>query len=357
MTQTPAPEPVSVDDILRTAHDWRYLLNSPKATDGDRATFEAWLAADPRHADLYDHAVTFWSALDHLSKDDLNDRLLRPTLRERITSLTDCAYRLFTSMNPRLAAGGALAATAAVAFLVLSNMQFLSGPAGLVEPAIAHYSSETGEVKSITLSDGTLVTLGAGSVIQATYSDRARRVRLVDGVALFDVVSDPDRPFSVDAGKLTATALGTIFEVRSAANVFRVAVAEGEVVVSHPLVIDGTATAFISRKSLTPGQQIAATAGDGMKAAASVDVVSVGAWREDRLIYNGATLAELVADINRYSSKQIEIAEDSLFVSELKIRGAFNAGDIDGMLSVLEEVHPVTIDRREHGIVRIRAKG
>ena len=74
------------------------------------------------------------------------------------------------------------------------------------------------------------------------------------------------------------------------------------------------------------------------------------------MIYNGATLAELVADANRYTSKRIEITEEASFVSGLKIRGAFNARDIDGMLSVLEDVHPVVIDRRDPDIVRVRAR-
>ena len=82
----------------------------------------------------------------------------------------------------------------------------------------------------------------------------------------------------------------------------------------------------------------------------------VGEWRSDRLVYETATLAELVADANRYTNARVEFSAGSEFVSAYKISGAFNGHDIDGMLTTLEAIHPVEIDRSEPGVTRIRAK-
>lgn len=357
MTDMASLKPRSAGKILRDAHDWRLRVNSPEATDSDRAAFEDWRRADPQHADIYDQAVTFWSALGHLSKDDLDDTLLRPTWRERMSAAAVSLTTPFTSFKGRITAGATALAACAVLFIVIGNAPFSTfAPIETAEPVSIRYSSAVGENKAIILDDGTRVTLGPASAIEAVYSGQARTVQFISGAALFDVVSDPERPFSVYADSLIATALGTAFEVRTAAGVMRVAVAEGAVAVRYPLIVNGKPTALETKKSLVAGQQVAATLSQGMEPVTPIDVAHVGAWRNDRLIYNGATLAELVSDANRYSTTPIEIAEDAHAVAGLKVRGAFNARDIDGMLSVLEEIHPVIIERDDDKVTRLRAK-
>ena len=208
----------------------------------------------------------------------------------------DDASALFDSLKVR----GALAAAAVVA--LIASLLPPPGPVLAPEPVLASYSSQIGETKRVTLEDGTQAILGAATQIQAAFGPGTRVVRLSGGAAFFEVVADPDRPFSVEAGDLTATAIGTQFDVRSNAGVFRVAVAEGTVRVSYPFTIGGKATSLRSRRNLTAGQEVAATQQQGLRTVEAIDAGKVGAWRQGRLVYLGATVAELVADANRYSA-------------------------------------------------------
>lgn len=105
------------EDILQAAHDWLLVLEDPQATEVDRARFRQWLAADPRHADVYDRAVTFRAAFARLSRDDFDDYIHHPSPRERLAALLDDVSSLFDSLKVRVALGGALAAAAVVALI------------------------------------------------------------------------------------------------------------------------------------------------------------------------------------------------------------------------------------------------
>ena len=344
---------LSLDDISRAAHDWRALLSSPDAEDEDRRAFEAWLAADVRHEEAYDRAVTLWAAYDHLHKNDIDEDLMRPTAMERWSLLIERIRSTLAARRLRLAAAAVAIAIIATP-VILTVVSESEKPAAVSEPAIAMYSTETGETMTVTLDDGTKATLGALTEIETALSGDARRVLLKSGAAFFEVSHDEARPFSVRAGDLTAKALGTAFDVRNNGGVMRIAVADGEVEVAYPFVLFGWQTPLKTRETLEVGQQIAATVDDGLRSIQSVPADQVGAWRDDWLFYDDATLNELIADANRYDSRRIVLADGSRTLGKLTITGSFSGADIDAMLSMLSQSFPVTIDRRNAGTVLIR---
>src|SRR3546814_3423601 len=58
------------------------------------------------------------------------------------------------------------------------------------------YRTGTGEMRNVTLSDGSSVTLDTGSAIAVNYGDGRRGVRLLAGRAWFDVANDESQPFT-----------------------------------------------------------------------------------------------------------------------------------------------------------------
>ncbi|MEO0399551.1 MAG: FecR domain-containing protein [Pseudomonadota bacterium] len=341
--------------IRKTAHDWQVRINNFEISDAERAAFEKWINADPRHEDAYERASTISSAMGRLSRDDIDERFAEIGSEDRIFALSNVAIG---GLNARLfqvaAAGAVLAAMSVVAIPTI----FGGGdtPDAIEAVVSVTFVSAIGESREITLNEGTKVTLGAASEIAVSILSNARDVELLRGAAFFDVASDPTRPFTVTADRLTAKALGTQFDVRRSGGVTRVAVAEGRVEVGYPMLIDGEASDFVTRRPLSAGTQIAAIDGDGLQSTVSVNIGRVGEWRSDRLVYESASLAELVADANRYANARVEFTIGSEYVSAYKISGAFNGRDIDGMLNTLEAIHPVEIDRSEPDVIRIRAK-
>ena len=78
-------------------------------------------------------------------------------------------------------------------------------------------STSIGENKTITLSDGTKVTLNANTTFSypEKFSEESRDVSL-QGEAFFDVAHNPEKPFKVATGNgMNIQVLGTVFNVKS----------------------------------------------------------------------------------------------------------------------------------------------
>ena len=96
------------------------------------------------------------------------------------------------------------AALAALAFwlaIPASRIQAMATPAG--------------QRASLTLSDGSLVELNAGTSVSIETTRTERHVRLGDGEAYFVVTKDKTRPFIVDTSAGSVRVTGTIFDVRT----------------------------------------------------------------------------------------------------------------------------------------------
>lgn len=341
--------------LSRAAHEWRDRIHGEGATDADREAFKLWLMQDIRHEEAYDRAVTFWAAYDHLQAEDIDRDLMPPPESARHSILPDKTKALFRRVPFRIAATAfILAAIAAPSTLFLSPR---NDPAPIIsQPALASYSTDIAETRIVTLDDGTIATLGALTEIEVSISAQGRSIRLRGGAALFDVEPDPSRPFSVLAGELTATALGTEFDVRNNGGVFRVAVAEGRVEVVYPSVADGAQSAAQTRRTLSAGQEVSATAETGLRDIHDVSADAVGEWRHEKLVYDGATLAELVADANRYDERDIILTENAQELAQQTITASFDATRTDRMLRMVAMSYPVEIDTSDPGVVRVSAR-
>ncbi|MEM9617960.1 MAG: FecR domain-containing protein [Pseudomonadota bacterium] len=343
------------EEILTAAHQWMLRLEAPDATAKDQSDFERWLAANPRHRDIYDQALTFREALVRMSKDDLESDIAKRSGAERFTALLD-ALRDGASNVRFQVAGGALATIAVIAVFAVPIFDSPLETEPELALSITEYANAVGETKIIDLNDGTRVTLGAASVMTTRYSDEKRLVELASGTAYFEVMADKDRPFTVKAGNLTATALGTSFDVRRGENTFSVTVAEGSVEVGYPLTLSGNSTSMISRKTVTVGEQVTASLENGLRSITPIDADKVGAWREDRLVYTGETLAEVIFDANRYSTIPIKFAEGSERLKGLRLRGVFRGSDIDRLLMNITQLHPIEIDKSDPSTLLLREK-
>lgn len=340
--------------MVRSAQEWRDRLQNGSVSDEELAVFEAWLAADVRHQQVYEQAEIYWAAFGHFDPGDVEARHRRLpvllSLRSFLNQAIDWAVR------PQIGFAAA-AALGLVALPFLLNIASQPAPSvEQAEPDVAFYYSETPEIKTLSLEDGSIVTLGPDTQIETAFYPNRRVVNMKNGAAFFDVAPDSKRPFSVNSEQLTVTAIGTAFEVRSNGGVRRVVVAEGAVEVAHPLVVEGRASSLLSRKELVAGQQIAATNEKGLRTIEAIESERVAAWRDGMLIYKGATLGEIVADANRYSAKQIVLENVPENISSTEINVSFRVTDIDGMIVALPDLYPISIDRSDDDTVIIRPR-
>jgi transmembrane sensor len=154
----------------------------------------------------------------------------------------------------------------------------------------ADFSTGTGEVKIVTLEDGSRVQLNADTAIAKDFSGGRRRLTLIKGEAWFEVASDPPRPFIVEAEGGATTALGTSFDI--ATETARTDVT----VTAHRVAVENAG----ARQSVNEGQQTAYGPGLSVLAPYAVDPDGVTAWRRGKLIFQDRPLGEVIKALNHY---------------------------------------------------------
>lgn len=323
-----------VDPIEETAREWAVLLNSGHANDQQKLVLQRWVDENPLHKAAYQR---FELLLGDLSTVDSLDRLQSPRSRtlKRVSSF---------------AAPMAIAAAIAIVAVLFQGF----GVSGSFDSEERAVETQIAEIRDLVLPDGSVVTLGARSRIETDFSKDIRLVRLLDGEAFFDVESDPDRPFYVAVDDRVIRVVGTQFAVRRSESIFRVTVAEGIVEVieaATPLAAERKRET-IEQDVLFAGDQIVVAKETDHKTLSDVEPDEAGAWRRGWLSYHDASLAEIVADANRYDARTITLA--SVELAEIRVTAAFGADDIDQFVSALTASHEISADYSQPNVILLR---
>jgi transmembrane sensor len=207
------------------------------------------------------------------------------------------------------------------------------------------YRTPVGGLASVPMADGSKVTLNTDSEIRVAVTQKERRIDLRQGEAFFDVAKDPTRPFVVRAGNKRIIAVGTKFSVQYLGEDVRVLVTEGKVRVE-----DAGSTLV-----LIPAGSIARTAGSGVlvQKAPPRQVEEFLSWREGSLRFHETSLAEAVAEINRYNSRKIFIEDREL--AEIRISGTFRPTEYEAFVRVLRDGFAIQAHNDEEGITLTEA--
>jgi transmembrane sensor len=186
--------------------------------------------------------------------------------------------------------------------------------------------SDVGVIAEHRLADGTKLTLGPDSAVQIAFTPEVRVVTLLDGMALFDVAADPRRSFEARSGDFIARAgAGTSFEVRQNSGRSLVGVGDGDISV----VRDGDP----SGSALASGDWMARGPDGSDPQSGRREPGQVAAWRNRQLIANEDRIDAVVAEIARWQSARVVIADWGLAAS--RVSGLY---DLRDPLAALEAV-------------------
>lgn len=205
-------------------------------------------------------------------------------------------------------------------------------------------ATTVGEQRILTLEDGTRISLNTATRLSVDYDRQARRVKLIEGEALFEVAKRPDWPFIVTASDRTITALGTAFVVRRDQHDLAVTLVEGKIAVDSVRPVADAQPMKIA----TPGQRVTYSSGTR----ARVDhpnVDSLTAWRRGQIVLESTRLADAVAEMNRYSSVRLSI--DGEAAGDVRISGVFRTGDSNLFAQAIAETYHLTVIDRDDAIV------
>lgn len=295
-----------------TAAEWAVRLNERSLSVDEQTELDRWLDADSRHRGALLRARAAWADLDRLAA--LSGRSESTTANDRQRAAAPPVLR-----NRRRF----IATAASTVFLGVAG-------AWWVWRSDQTYVSQLGEVRRVTLSDGSRMVLNTATEVTVRFDKARREVELAAGEGLFQIAKDPGRPFIVRAGSVSVRAVGTVFTVRALDERVDVIVTEG--------IVD------LVDESLPGGRllrRVAANQHASVMETRQVEVQSIRAdeaerrlaWRDGMVEFDGETLETAVAEINRHNRRHI-VVDDSGLASR-PVVGLFRANDPDNFAATV----------------------
>jgi transmembrane sensor len=321
----------------------RWFLRLQKGGLGPQETgeYQAWLS-DSENASALKRVERLWGGVDQLAN--------RPEIRElRERAVAKTIY------TGRVAL--AIAACLLVVFAAAIVFTGRQDPARFMmalrnaAPEKGSFFTTIGQRSTVTLHDGSVLTLNTNSSAQVAYSASERKIILLRGQALFEVAKGQKRPFVVYAGDRRIVATGTAFDVRLGNSRVEVTMVEGHVIVDQPALASNRAAR--PNLELSAGQRLIASAGEPI-AVTRTNVERVTSWTEGKLVFLDTGLSDAVAEANRYTETPIRLAEPGL--SALRINGVFRVGQPAEFARAIAQIYPVSVEYQSDGAVTISSK-
>ncbi len=309
--------------VIREASEWFVRMAAEEASAADNAAWQRWLQASPLHRSAWERVEILGRQFGQVEPQTGLMVLDRPRSRGRRQALKTLTLAV------GIGAGG-LAATRLPWQVWASD-----------------FSTGIGERRTVTLADGTVLTLNTDSAADVRFDSSQRSILLRLGelhVATHKDAQTPARPFVVDTPMGRVTALGTRFVLRMHSRQIWVAVTEGAVRI-EPSAGGGQAARIVEAGD---GTHFNAYAVQPVRQAPHAD-----AWVQGSIFADNMRLGDFVTELGRY--RQGRISCDPR-VADLRISGSYPLGDTDRILLALEWALPVRADRFTRYWVTLRAR-
>jgi ferric-dicitrate binding protein FerR (iron transport regulator) len=309
------------------------------ASPEQRAAIEARAAADPAFRSMLEETSLIWDRVP----------LALPAAPATLKPLR-LEPRRRGWQSPYRQASALLAAAAVV--LIVAIPVWRGATSRPIDPAAAatevrEHRTGANQRMRLALSDGSVVELGANSVVRvpATFDGATREVEL-EGLAFFDVAPDPARPFLVHSGNATTRVLGTEFVVQAYLQdgEVRVAVTEGRVTFGPKTLTDRSSTL------LTPGQ-VGLLAIDGVATVIQDrgELNRLVGWKDGRREYIDVPLSRVLFDLERWYGQRI-VAPDAELAAR-PVSTVLTGEPLDQVLHLIALVVDAEYERRGGTIV------
>ncbi len=311
------------DETLRQASEWYARLHSGDATAQDHVRLGDWLAAQPENQQAYEFVAETGRIAAHVQSASHGHRKPAPARR---SSLRHAPRMGASATRRRWVLAGSVAAAAAV----------VAGIGIVAHPREHNYETAVGEIRTVTLADGSTLTLNGATRLAVRFTHEAREVDIETGEFFVTVGKDSARPFRVHAKGRIIEDVGTAFDVDTNGDQVDVAVAEGTVKISN-LSSDkaiGGASVVVNK-----GQALTYSAAQIIGVPRLLAGLDVGTWRVGILSYDRSRLEWLVADLNRRFDRTITVPDAAL--AAMPITLTLKLHDRDTTIGTLEKLLPL----------------
>ena len=312
-------------EIKDRAIEWLERCERVDFTDDNREDLENWLSESLSHRVAFWHAKSAWERAERLKI--LHPRPGADKARE--------GHKLWSTLARS-------AAAVAILGILVSAAMWMAVPRGRT------LSTAHGEREVVSLADGSKIELNTDTEVRVMMQGGQRLAELVRGEAYFQIQHDELHPFIVVAGDHRIRDLGTKFLVKKSDGELRVALINGRAEVEQ-----ATDKGVPKSVVLAPGDVALATTTEIRVTRKPVrELADDLAWRHGGLVFHNASLAEAVAEFNRYGVVKLVIADPH--AGKLTINGAFRTTGAENFAGVAHEIFGLHVDRRDNDIILSR---
>jgi transmembrane sensor len=195
--------------------------------DSERQAVEAWKSESAEHAAELARLQKLWEAAASPTTYTPDTNEAWKKLEARIRTEAETGQETVRPLWPRL-----LRAAAVLAILVAAGWFLFEKDTSVQSPGWTVYSA-VDSVKTVSLADGSTVTLNRHSRLEVSPDFGKERKTRLNGEAFFEVAKQGGKRFRVDLGESKVEVLGTKFNVRNDAGEELVSVEEGKVAFSR----------------------------------------------------------------------------------------------------------------------------
>jgi transmembrane sensor len=303
-------------EIAETAAAWVLKMSEDDSQD-NRTALDAWLRKSPENLREFLLAEVAWHALGGLRRVRAEPIRMASGINEPRLGARQRLRRRVKKIALAAAIAGVLAAGAILNFWL--------------EPTAERaYSTKVGEIQKVELPEGSIAHLNTRTSIRWSAKAGERRVELIEGEVLLEVKRDEQHPFRVVLDGSEIMVLGTRFSVyRKSADLVVVRVLEGTVEVRS-----NGPKPWVS--TLHADQQIEfQPSGRGTEPQIGAPNHTVD-WSTNILRFRDAPMAEILAQVGRYTEKPIKIQDAR--IADIRVAATFEIADLDSSIRRLEEL-------------------
>ncbi len=303
MTDTPpSAQDVLQDSAMDQALDW--LITLECASDEQKHAFDAWLNADPAHAQAFAKANAVWNGQPVLAAAQTLQTRRQPSLLRRIS-------RHWKHV-------------AAAAVLVITVGGYSNVPLRLQ----ADHLTVVGERQRLQLEDGSKVLLNTNSAFSSHMTAAQSSARLYQGEAFFEIPANLELPLVVEAGPVRVSVRDTAFAVSYLNGEAHVRVQRGDVDLRVNSV--GTQMRLSAGNSISIGP-------NGFGQPAKLNPQTDLAWVQGRLVFENCPMGKVLDEVRRYYPGWIVNTNDQL--ANVSVTGNYR---LDQPLDIVRSLAHIT---------------
>lgn len=300
------------DPIMDQALDWFILMyTSDEIDEKTQIAFQQWLDVKNEHQTVWNELNDTWADPDVAAASSALNTALMTNVNMSFVQRSKhnlMKYWLETTLCLSIAFGFAMALPSLYANALIAWQSDIQ--------------TSVGQIKEITLPDGSSMILDAQSAVALDFDGTQRGVRLLKGQAWFDVTHDAIHPFRVTANFSEITVKGTAFNVDTGKLEDAVALERGRIEVN---ALNDTAQSSI----LLPGEMITASA-DKLSNISAFKSDETLSWKSGWIIFSEKPLRDALTEINQYYAGKIFILNGSL--ADVSVSGSYRIDNIDAAL-------------------------